>query len=142
MKKALYCTISPFSPRWGILRARRLSRYFTTRRKCNSLPSLDGGTTPQRHLTDVLHKLQSYENCMCPALAPTPHSATFPCFLCCVYAGVTPVCQAAMSGQAELLMTMANSNQACRKNRCVLKLFGKSLEEGKTRVKGKDVCFS
>lgn len=30
-------------------------------------------------------------------------------------AGVTPVCQAAMSGQAELLMIMANSNQACRK---------------------------
>lgn len=32
-------------------------------------------------------------------------------------AGVTPVVKAAMSGQAEILMTMANSNQAW-KSRC------------------------
>lgn len=32
-------------------------------------------------------------------------------------AGVTPVVQAAMRGQAEILMTMANSNQAW-KSRC------------------------
>lgn len=65
----------------------------------------------------------------CPLTHPYPLCTTAPrtllphCPECVCIVGVTPVCQAAMSGQSKILMAMVNSNQACRKSRCVQQRF-------------------